>query len=108
VLAVVRRHVHEAGAAVSGDELAGEEGARFGEEAAEMMHRVARDGAGEVGALDDLFVEKAQQLTEAITEFGPVGGRDAALQAFDESRKQVLRDKEFPADGKAQLKQLLV
>ena len=50
VLAMVRRHVDEAGALVGGDEVAGQERARLGEEAAELVHRVAGDGAGEVGA----------------------------------------------------------
>ena len=45
VLAVVRRHVDEAGASIGGDEVAGEERARPREEAAEMVHRVAGDGA---------------------------------------------------------------
>ena len=51
VLAMVGRHVDQAGAALGGDELAGQERPRLGEEAAEMVHRVAGDGAGEVGAL---------------------------------------------------------
>ena len=50
VLAMVRRHMDEAGALIGGDELAGQEGAGLGEEAAEMVHRMAGDGAGEVGA----------------------------------------------------------
>ena len=50
VLAMVGRHVDEAGALVGGDEVAGQERARLGEEAAELVHRVAGDGAGEVGA----------------------------------------------------------
>jgi hypothetical protein len=52
VLAMVRRHVDKAGAALGGDEIAGEERAGLGEEAAERVHRVAGDGAGEVGAFD--------------------------------------------------------
>ena len=50
VLAMVGRHMDQAGAAVGGDELAGQEGAGPREEAAEMVHRVAGDGAGEFGA----------------------------------------------------------
>ena len=50
VLAVVGRHVDEAGAALGGDEVARQERARLGEEPAEVVHRVAGDGAGEVGA----------------------------------------------------------
>ncbi len=50
ILAMVGRHMDQAGAAVGGDEVAGQEGAGPGEEAAEMVHRVAGDGAGEVGA----------------------------------------------------------
>ena len=50
VLAVVGRHVHETGAAVGGDELAGQQRPRLGEEAAEMMHRVAGNRAGEVAS----------------------------------------------------------
>ena len=57
VLAMVGRHVDEAGAGVGGDELAGQERARLGEEAAEVVHRVAGDGAGEVGAFDRLLTE---------------------------------------------------
>jgi hypothetical protein len=48
VLAMVGRHVDEAGALIGRDELAREERAGLGEEAAEMVHRVAGDGAGEV------------------------------------------------------------
>ena len=47
VLAVVGRHMDEPGAGVGGDEVAGQERARLGEEAAEVVHRVAGDGAGE-------------------------------------------------------------
>ena len=46
VLPVIGRHVDEAGAGVGGDERAGEERARLGEEPAEMVHRVAGDRAG--------------------------------------------------------------
>ncbi len=42
--------MHEAGAGIGGDEVARQERARPGEKAAEVMHRVAGDGAGEVGA----------------------------------------------------------
>ena len=45
---MVGRHVDEAGAGVGGDMVAGQEGAGLGEEAAEMVHRVAGDGAGEL------------------------------------------------------------
>jgi hypothetical protein len=48
VLAMIRRHVNEAGALIGGDEIAGKERAGLGEEAAEMVHRVAGDRAGEV------------------------------------------------------------
>ena len=44
VLAMVGRHVDEAGAGVGSDEVAGQERAGLGEEAAEMMHRMAGDG----------------------------------------------------------------
>ena len=53
VLAMVGRHVDEAGAALGGDEITGQEGARFGEEGAVgegLRHGVAGEGAGEVGA----------------------------------------------------------
>ena len=50
VLAMVGRHMDEPGAAVGGDEIAREEGARTREEAAERVHRMAGDGAGKVGA----------------------------------------------------------
>src|SRR5690606_13810807 len=48
VLAMVGRHMDEAGAGVGGDEVAGEQRAGLGEEATEMVHRVAGDRAGEV------------------------------------------------------------
>ncbi len=51
LLAMVGRHVDEAGAGIGGDMVAGEERTGLGEEAAEMMHRVAGDGASELGAL---------------------------------------------------------
>ena len=52
VLAMIGRHMDEAGALIGRDEIAGQERARLGEEPAEMVHRVARDGAGELGALE--------------------------------------------------------
>ncbi len=52
VLAVVRRHVDEAGARVGGDEVAGEERAGLGEEPAECVHRVACGGAFELRTED--------------------------------------------------------
>ena len=45
ILAMIGRHMDEPGAAVGGDEIAGEEGARAREEIAECVHRVAGDGA---------------------------------------------------------------
>ena len=45
VLAMVGRHVDEARALVGGDEVARQERPRLGEEAAELVHRVASDGA---------------------------------------------------------------
>ena len=50
--AMVGRHVDQARALVGGDEIARQERPRLGEEPAELVHRVAGDGAGEVGALD--------------------------------------------------------
>ncbi len=52
VFAMVGRHMDQAGAAVGGDKVAGQERAGLGEEAAELVHRVAGDGAGEVRAFD--------------------------------------------------------
>jgi len=46
VLAMVGRHVDEAGARVGGDMIGGHERARASEEATERVHRVAGDGAG--------------------------------------------------------------
>ncbi len=43
-------HVDQPGAGVGGDEVAGKERAWLGEEAAEVVHRVAGDGTGEVTA----------------------------------------------------------
>src|SRR4029453_7263139 len=51
ILAMVGRHMDQAGAAVGGDELAGQEGAGPREETAELVHWVAGDGAGEFRAL---------------------------------------------------------
>ena len=51
VLAMVGRHVDEAGTAIGGDEVAREHGAEGFVESAEGVHRVADFGAGEVGAL---------------------------------------------------------
>ncbi len=50
VLAMIGRHMDEAGTGIGGDEIAGQERARPGEEAAELVHRVAGGGACEVGA----------------------------------------------------------
>ena len=52
VLAMVGCHVDEAGALVGGNEVAGKERPRLGEEAAELVHRVTRDCAGELGAFE--------------------------------------------------------
>ena len=52
VLAMIGRHMDEPGAGIGGDEIARQHRPRLGEEAAEIMHRVADDGAGEVGAFD--------------------------------------------------------
>jgi hypothetical protein len=60
VLAMVGRHVDEAGAAVGGDEIAGQERARGGVEPAEVVHRVAGDGAGKVGAFVSATNQGAQ------------------------------------------------
>ena len=46
VLAMVRRHMDEPGAAVGRDEIASEHRARLGKEATELVHRMANDGAG--------------------------------------------------------------
>ncbi len=50
ILAMVGRHVDQPGARVRGDEVAGKERAGFREEAAEVVHGVAGDGAGEFSA----------------------------------------------------------
>ena len=52
VLAVVGRHVDEAGAAIGGDEVAGEQRARRSVEPAQCVHRMAGEGSGEVCAFD--------------------------------------------------------
>ena len=44
ILAMIGRHMDEAGAAISGDEVACEHWARFRKETAEMVHWVADDG----------------------------------------------------------------
>jgi hypothetical protein len=59
VLAMVGRHMDKAGAAVGGDEIAGQERAGLGKEAAQMVHRVAGDGSGEVGAFAGKAVSNA-------------------------------------------------
>src|SRR5690606_37737726 len=103
VLAVIGRHVDEAGAALGGDELARQERPRLGVKPAEVVHRVAGNGAGEVGAFD---VAKAAieygRVEQEIVEFdnwvlaGPIfRGRkrpNLALNASTELRKQVFRD----------------
>ena len=53
VLAMVGGHVDEAGTGVGGDEVAGQEGARLGEEAAEMVHRVAGKRAFQILRLNE-------------------------------------------------------
>ena len=79
ILAMVGRHMDQAGAAVGGDELAGQEGAGLGEEAAEMVHRVAGDGAGEVGAFDRLRSD-ARQSNATMLEplLGEARGRSSS------------------------------
>ena len=50
VLAMVGCHMDEAGALFGRDEIAGQERAGFRKEPAEMVHRVAGNSSGEVGA----------------------------------------------------------
>jgi len=52
VLAMVGRHVDEAGAAIGGDEVASQHRAERFVEPTELVHGVANLGSGEVGALD--------------------------------------------------------
>ena len=52
LLAMVRRHVDEAGALLGGDMVAGQERPRLGKEAAETVHRMAGDGACKIGSAD--------------------------------------------------------
>src|SRR4029079_3823718 len=59
ILAMVGHHVDEARALVGGDEVAGEEWPRPGEEPAELVHRVASDRAGEFGAFVDSYFCRA-------------------------------------------------
>ena len=67
LLAMVGRHVDEAGARVGGDMVGGEEGAGLGEEAAKCVHRVTGDSSGELSAykiptLLDAYLDTFQQL----------------------------------------------
>jgi hypothetical protein len=81
VLAVVRGHMDQPGAALGGDEVAGQEWAGFGKEPAEVVHRVAGDGSGEVGALAGPHRREAE-LSAC-----------RCLGALDEGAQQALRDK---------------
>ena len=68
VLAMVGRHVDQAGAAVGGDKVARQEGPGPREEAAEVVHRVAGDGAGEVGAFVDRgFTVRSKFARQKVT-----------------------------------------
>ena len=82
VLAVVRGHVDEAGAGLGGDEgRAVEEGARLGEEAAELVHRVAGDGSGEVGAFDRRLLDFNPNGRQVLVESGL---QDTVLELSDQ------------------------
>eukprot|EP01035_Chromulina_nebulosa_P035392 gene35391-47566_t len=59
VLAVIRRHMDETGAGIGGDEVAGQERARLGEEPAQRVHRVAGGGAGELALVVDAWARTA-------------------------------------------------
>src|SRR5690606_37268907 len=89
VLAVVRRHVHEAGSAVGGDEVARQERARLGEEPAEVMHRMAGYGAGEV---------RTQIIAESVLAeirgraSGALVGQGTKTGSLAEVLQQVRRD----------------
>src|SRR3546814_17085212 len=56
VPAMVGRHVNQAGARLGGDEIAGEARAGFSEEAAEMVHWMASNGAGSLIAVQHFTV----------------------------------------------------
>ncbi len=79
VLAVVGRHVDQPGAGVGGDELARQERPRLGEKSAEVVHRVTRDGAGEVGAFTRPLFEMA---SEAETRFRALQQRSSNQKLF--------------------------
>src|SRR3546814_4383709 len=91
ILAMVGRHMDEAGAAVGGDEIAREEGAGACEEAAEMVHRVAGDGAGEVGAFEQLFVFK---VVEAERELLGRRFSQSGVESLAKCFKQRFRDED--------------
>ena len=77
LLAMIGRHMDEAGAGVGGDMVGGQEGAGAGEEAAEMVHRMAGDGAGEVGipsASTRRFLAKAAESSFSIRLLPAISG----------------------------------
>ena len=61
ILAMVRCHVDEARAAVSGDKIAREHWPGFREETAEFMHWVADHCSGKVGAFDGCYEFKLRR-----------------------------------------------
>src|SRR4029079_14507537 len=62
LFAMVGREVDQARAGVGGDMVAGQQRARLGEKAAELVHRVAGDRASEVGAFPDPKVRRRANL----------------------------------------------
>src|SRR5690606_9180050 len=92
--------VDEAGAAVGGHELAGEEGAGLGIEPAEVVHGVASDRAGEVGAV----IGFAQPVTEqSLGVFGYIRLiQESEPRSLEEGFYQVKSDKVFAPVGRVE------
>ena len=68
VVAVVGRHVDQAGATVRGDELARQERPRFGIKPAEVMHRVAGDSSLEGASFEPVSVFSAELPSVLVSQ----------------------------------------
>ncbi len=68
LFAMIRRHVDEAGARIGGDVVAGDERTRLGEEAAEMVHRVAGNRTFELRSGDDDGIAAIEGANSSILE----------------------------------------
>jgi len=98
---MIGRHVDEPRALIGGDEIARQERPRLGEETAKLVHRMAGDRAGEVGAFDDL---KRDHLNPIVrNRIGQPGGDKNGLSGCGRSwapRRSPMRQIAYSTQGR--------